>query len=191
MTPYFTAREMRNVIPMSEKQLAWWHQRRIVSPSIRQGRAGLLYSAEDLFGAILIRELVERRFEGEALRYVWQETKRQARLPREERAKWLLTNGQRVIFLDHADVVLAFLEQRRSPLFALISLDSIAQRVEEGQRKFNKFTGPGATAEGPQPPTPLIRTGEDRSHQFQAARKPTQRMAIEQYLAARRQEKRA
>lgn len=130
---YTTAQVLR-LVPVSARQLQWWDEQQIVSPP-HQGHSRM-YGPVELFGVLLIHELRMRGFTLRQIRNVRRGlVKQQLQIPTDQQ-RWLLTDGTRVVLLEHPDVVIAFLEQRRSPAFVLISLAALVKKVEEGRDRF-------------------------------------------------------
>lgn len=133
---FFSSKETSRISHVSLRQLQWWDETGILSPQRVQNKRK--YQAEEVFTAMLVRELLERKFSTYTARKVLKELKRRRPngLPKNG---WLLTNGERLELLEHGDVVLSFLEQRRSPLFVLISLGGLAQALAQGQARLRRF----------------------------------------------------
>ena len=118
----FSAAEVQRCALVTARQLQLWSERGLLCPD----PAG--YSPNHLFVALLYQELRERGL-ARAFWRVAREVCNRGVGPFEGK-RWLLTDGTRVMFLDHSDVVMAFLEQRRSPLFAVIPLVPLVDRIE-------------------------------------------------------------
>jgi DNA-binding transcriptional MerR regulator len=141
MSERYTIGEAKRIACVSERQLRWWD----ISGAGREGRPRV-YEPRHVFGALLFRELRERGFRLHQVRTIWRSAQRQGfELPDEAR-RWLLTDGERVVFLGHSDVVIAFLEQRRVPVFVLVSLAALAERMAERSALFAR-RGPGMAIE--------------------------------------------
>ena len=136
----YTAAQVRNITCVSVRQLQWWDERGILSPAKEDHRR--LYESQQVFTALLFRELRERGFTLCRVRKIWQSARRQGFEAPDELHRWLLTDGVRVVFLAHPEVVIAFLEQRRYPAFVLISLAALADRIRERCVLFGR-RGPG------------------------------------------------
>lgn len=124
----FTSQEVCHLALVTLRQLQWWDEQGILSPEQRSRKRS--YTAHEVICVCLYRELEERGFSMRAFRHVSQQIRAKAvTLPSPSR-RYLLTDGQRVEFLEHDDVVLSFLSQRRNPRFALIPLAPLAARIE-------------------------------------------------------------
>lgn len=132
----YTAAEVRRLVPVSARQLQWWDEAGIVKPAHQHHRR--LYRPAELLDVLLIHELKMRGFSLQQIRGVRKALRKQGFELPGERQRWLLTNGERVVLLAHPDVVIAFLEQRRSPAYVLLSLEALARKVEEGRVRFRK-----------------------------------------------------
>ena len=122
----FTSQEVCRLALVTMRQLQWWDDRGILCPE-RDGRR--LYSPHEACIAMLYQELHERGLLLHAFRRVVKEIRRQRAVLPDKSRRWLLTDGARVVFLEHEDVVLRFLEQRRNPAFVLIPLVPLAARL--------------------------------------------------------------
>ena len=123
----YTAREVCRLALVTTSDLKWWTEHLILRPETLSNRA--IYPEHEVMLAMLYRELRERGLLLSDFARVVVETRHQhARLPDPSR-RWLLTDGTRVIFLEHEDVVLRFMEQRRNPAFVLIPLAPLAARL--------------------------------------------------------------
>jgi DNA-binding transcriptional MerR regulator len=142
-TPRYTTAQVKRIACVTVRQLQWWDEAGLLSPI--QCDHQRLYEPRQAFQAMLFRELRERGFSLADVRDIWQAARRQGfQLPDETRS-WMLTDGKRVVFLSHPDVVLAFLEQRRNPVFVLISLAALAQRMTDQCALFGR-RGPRAAS---------------------------------------------
>jgi DNA-binding transcriptional MerR regulator len=130
----YSTKQVREMIPaVSARQLQWWDETGVLSP-LQRGHSRQ-YTAEDLFGVLLIEELKGRGFTLWQIRKVRKQLARQQFTLPTERHRWLLTNGQLAVLLAHPDVVIAFLEQRRNPAYVLVSLEALAKKLEYGRAK--------------------------------------------------------
>lgn len=124
----FSTSDLCRIALVTARQLQWWDEQGILIPEQESGKR--LYSPHLAMCAMLYRELEERGLKLQAFRRVIRAiTIQDVKLP-DESKRWLLTDGERVIFLLHHDVVLAFMEQRRNPLFALIPLEPLSGRLQ-------------------------------------------------------------
>lgn len=128
--PMFSSREVAHYSAIPLRQLQRWDETHLIS--VRQVGHKRQYSEQDFFRVLLARELQARGFSVQAIRTIWNGIRASKGVVN---PRWLLTNGERTVLLEHSDVVLAFLEQRRSPRFVLISLDAIKKRIEEVKGK--------------------------------------------------------
>lgn len=125
---YSTAQVAR-VTGVTLRQLQWWDERKLLkAPQVKHSRQ---YSEREMFAAALFRDLKERGFSIQVIRRIWKQMERKQFTVPDESRRWMLTDGKRVEFVADPDVVLAFLEQRRSPAFVLVPLASIAGRLAE------------------------------------------------------------
>ncbi len=130
---YYTRKQIAFISAVRPKQLEWWEDQGFIVPQRIQKK--VLYTRHQLFGVLLIREMMERGFTLNGAGSVWKQIQDRPDKPGEGFLRWLLTNGERAVLLEHPDVVIAFLEQRRNPTFVLISLAAIVERLEEGTKK--------------------------------------------------------
>jgi len=147
MTPealYSTA-QVQRVACVTARQLQWWDERGILSPAQHDHRRA--YEPRQVMGALLFRELLERGFTLRICARIWRSIERQAPEWSDITRGWLVTNGERVMLLGERDTVLAFLEQRRTPIYALISLDDLAARMTEQTARCTLRRGPGVARE--------------------------------------------
>jgi DNA-binding transcriptional MerR regulator len=129
--------EVLKVVPVTARQLQWWDEQGILSP--RQHGHSRVYQQADVFGVMLIHELKQRGFTLQQIRKVRRELRKQDFAMPTEQQRWLLTNGERVVLLAHENVVIAFLEQRRSPAFVLLSLAAMAKKLAAGEVQLHRL----------------------------------------------------
>jgi DNA-binding transcriptional MerR regulator len=149
MTPalpeHYSTAQVARIACVTERQLQWWDEQGILSPI--QVAHQRLYTPRQLFAALLFRELRERGFTLRIVARVWRSVERQnLELPDLTRG-WLVTNGASVKLLGERETVLAFLEQRRTPIYALVSLDALAARMSEQIPRCTLRRGPGVARE--------------------------------------------
>jgi len=125
----YTTSQVAHVALVTPRQLQWWDEEGILSPV--QSERKRRYEPRELFAVMLFRELRERKFSMKVVRRVWKLMQKQRFDMPCEGKKYLLTNGERVVFLEQDNVVLAFLLQRRSPPYYLISLVDVQERMNE------------------------------------------------------------
>lgn len=108
------------------RQLQWWAETEVVSPA--QVKHARRYTAEDLFTVFLLHDLLQRGFQLHIARRICRELGRKAS-PVAHR--WLVTNGQRVLLLSGEPELIAFLEQRRYPVYSVVALDKLQARMDK------------------------------------------------------------
>jgi DNA-binding transcriptional MerR regulator len=140
-TRSYTSAEVARIAAVTLRQLQWWHEHGVLS-AVQVGHKRV-YAVQELFAALLFRELRARGFSLEDVRRIQKHLRQQRIVLPSESHRWLLTNGERVVLLEHADVVLAFLEQRRSPVYRLISLDALEKRMQQESEKLPSRRGSG------------------------------------------------
>lgn len=137
----YTTAQAARIACVTARQLQWWDEQGILSPCQVEHRR--VYAPRQVMGAMLFRELQTRGFSLAAIRKVWLSAQRQGfEMPAESR-RWMLTDGARVVFLAEAATVLAFLEQRRTPAYVLISLGALAERWAAESAVIVQRLGPG------------------------------------------------
>lgn len=107
------------------RQLQWWDETEVLSP-IHVGHQRQ-YSAGDLFRVFLLSDLLRRGFALHTARRVCRELAKQSVVAH----RWMLTNGERVVLLSGEPEVIAFLEQRRVPVYVLVSLEALNARMQQ------------------------------------------------------------
>lgn len=124
----YTSSEVSRIACVTARQLQWWDEQAILSPEIEAHRR--LYSPHQVMGAMLYNEMHERGFHlsdyGRVLRAIDLQGVDLSHAP----WRWLLTDGERVVILVDQSEAMAFLEQRRSPVFALIPLEPLSGRLQ-------------------------------------------------------------
>lgn len=125
--PRYTSNEVARITALTLRQLQWWDEQHILKPS--QEAHKRWYTREEVFTLLLYRELRARGFSLARVREV-KRLLRQQDISLMGASRWLATNGERVLILNDAPTVLALLEQRRYPMFHLISLDTLAKRLD-------------------------------------------------------------
>jgi DNA-binding transcriptional MerR regulator len=142
---YYSTAQVARLACVTARQLQWWDEQGILTPAQSDHRR--LYEPRQAFAALLFRELRARGFSLSRVKQVWKAAQKQGFALPDETRRWLLTDGVRVVFLAHPDVVLAFLEQRRSPAFTLIPLEQLAARMSEQSARCTLRRGPGMARE--------------------------------------------
>ena len=142
MKESYTAQEVCRLGLVTHRQLQWWDEQGIISPDQSTGKR--LYTPHELYGVMLYRELYERGFSLAAFRQVWRAIDRQAVELPDPSKRWLLTDGERVVFMCHSEVVLAFLEQRRSPAFVLVPLAPLNRKLAGEGLELPERIGPAS-----------------------------------------------
>lgn len=136
----FSLLDVARMALVTARQLQWWDEQGILVPDQSTGKR--LYSTHQVCAAMLYRELHERGLKLAAFRAVCCKILEQGVTLPDTSRRWLLTDGKRVVFLEHPDVVLAFLEQRRKPVFALIPLAPFEMRIEGAGLELPERRGP-------------------------------------------------
>lgn len=108
---------------VTPRQLQWWAETGIIDPP--QVKHARQYSASDLFHVHVVSELSQRGFSLSAARKACLEL---AKHPVAHR--WMITNGRDVRFLSGEDELIAFLEQRRVPIYTVVNLDKLRAKME-------------------------------------------------------------
>jgi len=124
--PRYTTAEVVRITTLTPRQLQWWDETHLLRP--HQENHKRLYTRAEAFTLLLYRELRARCFTLSEVRQMQRQLRQHT--PLMSAARWLLTDGSRVVLLNEGSVVLTFLEQRRIPAFHLISLDALAQKLD-------------------------------------------------------------
>jgi DNA-binding transcriptional MerR regulator len=132
MRDQFTSREVVALTGITPRQLQWWDERGIVTPS----RAGhkRLYSLEDLSEVAVICELRERGFSlqrvRKVIRFLQREfSKRLAEAVSGTSDYHLLTDGTQLYLETSAQQIVNILKNSRQPMLAICLSDTV-RRVQ-------------------------------------------------------------
>jgi DNA-binding transcriptional MerR regulator len=130
MQAFFTSAEVIARTGITARQLQWWDERGIVSPS-REGHKRL-YSLDDLAEIAVICDLRERGFSLQRVRKVMRllqkEFKKRLIDTVTAHAEYhLLTDGSRIYLKTSADQVIEILKNSRQPMLAVCLSDTVRQ----------------------------------------------------------------
>jgi len=138
----FTSREVVKLTGITLRQLQWWDERGIVSPSRKGHRR--VYSMEDLAEVAVICELRKRGFSlqrmRKVVRFLQKEFgKRLAETVSGSSDYHLLTDGRTIYLESSPRQIIDILKNSRQPLFGICLSDTVRQIKAEvhGFRKQN------------------------------------------------------
>ena len=142
MAAEFTSREVVKLTGITLRQLQWWDERGIVSPSRKGHRR--VYSMEDLAEVAVICELRKRGFSlqrmRKVVRFLQKEFgKRLAETVSGSSDYHLLTDGRTIYLESSPRQIIDILKNSRQPLFGICLSDTVRQIKAEvhGFRKQN------------------------------------------------------
>ena len=123
----FTTSEVARIADVTLRQLQWWDEQHLLSP-VQDGHSRM-YQRREVFLALLIAELRERKFSLQKVRRLVVAIKAQGFTMPTDARYFLVAAKTRVAFLAHDAPVLEFLAERKNGKCELLNLAALAARI--------------------------------------------------------------
>src|SRR5437867_6880490 len=137
----FTAHQATKFTGCTARQLRYWDQIRLVTPSIQGtgGRPGVprLYSFRDLVALRVVKSLLDGGMSLQRVRRAWDYLNRRAGLDRHLSEVKLITDGQSIfkVARKEGEIIDAL---RKGQMAFFVAIDEIARSVEGGVTQFRE-----------------------------------------------------